>query len=524
MNLKKILSFSILSFLEFFFAFSYDFYTDEKNGPFLQEQRNVVIVDSLHHYDLNPHTASYSSEAQVLTGLYEGLFSYDPQTLSPIPALCKSYKVSRDKKRWTFTLRDDAFFSDGSQITAQSIKDSWIALLSTKNAPFASMLDFISGAKDFRTGKGSAQNVKIEVKDSFTLYIRLNEAASYLPKLLCHQAFTAVSNKMNVYSGAFYLESYKNNILVMKKNFNYWDASNVLIPGITFIQSDDTEENSYMFNTGKADWITGNAEIQKIISKDSLKVSTAFGTTYFFFKINNSPWDKSEFRNALLSAIPYNELRAKYSVPAKTLVYPLSGYNSVIGIDDCDPDYAEESMEDARRKYGIPEDERLTLVFACNDSEYQKEWAQILKKAWEPLGVDLLIQTNSSELYNSSISTWNADLFVYSWLGDFADPMAFLELFRSDSSLNVANYKNIQFDEYMIESSREISDTERYNLLGKAEQTLLDDGMIIPLAHSISLHIIDTNLIGGWNTNALDIHPLKYLYIKHKTLKLPNMI
>lgn len=524
MTLKKILFFLILSSAEIFFAFSYDFYADEKTGPFLTEQRNVVIADSFHHYDLNPHTASYSSEAQVLTGLYEGLFSYDPQTLEPIPALCKSYKVSRDKKRWTFTLRDNAFFSDGSQITAQTVKDSWLALLATKNAPFSSLIDFISGAKDFRTGKGTAENVKIEVKDDFTLYVRLDEAASYLPKLLCHQAFAAVSKNPNIYSGPFYLESYQNNVLVMKKNFNYWDANKVLIPGITFVQNEDAEENAFMFNTGAADWVTGNANVQKIINQNSIKLSTAFGTSYFFFKINNSPWDKSEFRNALLYAIPYNELRGKYSVPAETLVYPLAGYNSVIGINDYDPSYAQECMENARKKYEIPEDERLTLVFACNDSDYQKEWAQLLKKAWEPLGVDLLVQTSSSELYNSSISEWNADLFVYSWLGDFADPLAFLELFRGDSSLNVANYKNEQFDEYLLEASRETFDSERYNLLGKAEQTLLDDGMIIPLSHSISLHIIDTDLIGGWTTNALDIHPLKYLYIKHKVTKLPNMI
>ena len=56
---------------------------------------------------VDPHTANYSSEAQILTGLYEGLFSYDPLTLQPVPAICDTYKLSRDKKTWTFTLKEN---------------------------------------------------------------------------------------------------------------------------------------------------------------------------------------------------------------------------------------------------------------------------------------------------------------------------------------------------------------------------------------------------------------------------------
>ena len=61
-------------------------------------QKNFTIVVSRHNFDLNPHTSAYSVEAQILTGLYEGLFSYDPITLNPEYALATSYRISRDKK------------------------------------------------------------------------------------------------------------------------------------------------------------------------------------------------------------------------------------------------------------------------------------------------------------------------------------------------------------------------------------------------------------------------------------------
>lgn len=502
-------------------SFSFAQESESEENPLY---RNFVIIDIPHTYDLNPHTAAYVSEAQIFTALYEGLFSYHPVTLEPIPAICESYKISRDKKRWTFTLRKDAKFSDGIAITAQTFRDSWIKLLSEHGAPFASMLDCITGAKEFRMGTGTAEEVRIEVRDDFTLVVRLDEPAAHLPKLLCHHAFAAVSPDKDAFSGAFAISSYTPGNLVLAKNENYHSAGEVKIPGITIIQSDDTAENSYLFNTGRADWISGNAESAQIINPNSIHVSAEFGTTYLFFKIKNSPWDKPEFRNALLEAIPYDKLRAKASVKATTLVYPLSGYPEVKGIDDYDPVDAAELMKDARAKYGIEAGEKIPLIFAITPDDYVKEWAELLKAAWEPLGVELTVQTTSFERYNPSIAAWNADLFTYSWIGDFADPLAFLELFRGDSTLNVANYKNPDYDALLSKSATAEDSTEQYKYLSRAEQLLLDDGMLIPVLHAVSVQYIDLNSVGGWQTNALDLHPLKYIYLKQAQTRLPNLV
>ncbi|MDE6774502.1 MAG: hypothetical protein K2J14_07750, partial [Treponemataceae bacterium] len=55
-----------------------------QHAPDAAPQRNFVMLVAKHDYDLHPHRANYSSEAQVLSGLYEGLFSYDPKTLEPV--------------------------------------------------------------------------------------------------------------------------------------------------------------------------------------------------------------------------------------------------------------------------------------------------------------------------------------------------------------------------------------------------------------------------------------------------------
>ena len=77
----------------------------------------------------------------------------------------------------------------------------------------------------------------------------------------------------------------------------------------------------------------------------------------------------------------------------------------------------------------------------------------------------------------------------------------------------------------MQEASRIDNISERYKLMAQAEQILLDESVLIPVSHPVSAHLVNTDEIGGWKINGLDIHPLKYLYIKLAPFsKVPNLV
>lgn len=517
-KLKAILATLVLATT----GWAYDVYSQPDFYP--QDQRTFVIAFPDYEYDLNPHTYSYTTESQIIVGLYEGLFSYNPVNLKPQYALCTSYKISRDKKRWTFTIRDGAKFSDGTPITAQTFRDSWISLLSNPRASFASMLDCVTGAKDFRLGKGREEDVRISAKDEKTLVIYLDKASSHLPSVLCHGAFSAVSNKKNVYSGPFVLKSVDKKSLEMVRNENYWDATSVVVPGIKIIKSNDEKENTHLYNTGVVDWVSTVGDGNKAIDEKSVRIGTEFATTYLFFKIKNKPWNHVEFRRALLEAVPYDQIRKGLLIPARNFVYPLVDYPSVEGLEDYDADDALVMMNQAREKYGVPLDEKIPLIIAVDDVGFIGDVAKILKSAWEPLGVNVIVQTTDAYSYNRKIQSWNADIFVYSWVGDYADPLAMLELFRSDSTLNESKYSSKIFDNYLNQAAECDKMTQRYEFLSKAEEKLLSDAVVIPLYHQVSMNLLSDESIGGWSVNPLDLHPLKNLYIKRKILYLPNLI
>lgn len=511
----------VAAFLLAGIAFSAD---DAEKNDRLEPQRVLNMIDFLHEYDLNPHTAAYTSEAQLMTALYEGLYSYNPVTLEPVPALAESFKVSRSRLRWTFTIRKNAKFSDGSAITAQSVRDSWLTLLENPQASYSSLLDCIEGAEDFRTGKGKKEAVGIIAKNASTLIVTLNTPAPHFQRLLCHHAFAVVPAKNGVYSGSFVLKSYENGILELTKNPKYWDSENVALPEIHIEQSGDPDENTFAINTGAADWVTGNIEPKSLINTRNVNMAAEYGTQFLFFKCQNSPWNNAEFRQALLAAVPWAELRSKAVVGAETLIYPLSMYPSVTGYKDTDVDEALDLMKKARAKAGINNKKEIELVIALSEEESENRFFDLLSAAWKPLGVKVIAQKTPVENYLANIKNWNADLFLYSWIGDFAEPLAFLELFRTESKLRETSWTNAEYDRLLSEASL-ISDTaERYRVFAKAEQLLLDEAVILPISHPVSFHIIDTNVVGGWYSNALDVHPFKYLYLKKPQITVQNLV
>lgn len=495
------------------------------NGINPELQREFLITMPPQNFNLNPHTATYSSEGQILDAIYEGLYSYDPKTLEPKPALATEYKVSRNKTKITYTIRENASFSDGSPINAFSIRASWLMLLSTPNAPYASLLDCVKGAEDFRNGKISEKEVGIIARDNKTLIVNLIQPTAHFNKILCHHAFTVKTGADNVFSGAYVIKERTDNAILLEKNQNYWDSKNVNIPSIRITTSEDINKNAWDFNIGKIDWISSVFNSNKILNRTSVRLTAIFGTEYLFFNCKNSPWNNKDFRNALITAVPWAELRKNNFVQATTLVFPLMNYPKIEGLTDTEPEDAKEMMNEARKNAGIDEEDIITLKIGISaNSERQKRFFEILKEAWQPLGVDLEAQVASNYRYIESIPTWDADIFVYSWIGDFADPIAFLELFREDSTLNQTKWKNEKYNELLKKSAETKDIIEQYKILAEAEQTLLDDGVVMPISHSISLHAIDLNSIGGWFTNALDIHPYKYLYFKETKNQIPNVV
>lgn len=506
-------------------VFGEDFADD---NPFKREkiddsiQRELVLFHSLSNLNLNPHTSAYVFEAQILNSVYEGLFSYNAATLEPDNALAKDFRISRDKLRWTFTIREGAKSSSGKEITALTIKESWLNLISNKGAYYSSLLDVIKGARAYRLGQGKREDVAIYAS-GLKLSVELVKPTSHFNKLLCHHAFSAVLEDSSA-SGAYTIESATPFKVQLKKNPNYWNAEQVHIPSIAIHLTDDSKARVHAFNTGAADWIDGSDEIKKILDKKAIQLSAEFGTEYLFFKNDSKIWSNPNFRNAVLTAIPWKQLRDGNMFPAETLVCPTPGYTSPEGLNYTDLEEAKLMLDAAKQKAGMTQDKKVELLFAIPDTDFLSNRAELLRGPLEEIGVELKTVKIPQQLYLTSIATTQADLFLYTWVGDYSDPLAFLELFRGNSSMNDSHWTDELFDELLDQAAFTNESKERNSLLAKAEDILLSSGEVIPISHPVTCAVIDLNSVGGWISNAMDIHPFKNLYFKKSDIKFKNVV
>jgi peptide/nickel transport system substrate-binding protein/oligopeptide transport system substrate-binding protein len=488
--------------------------------PRVSDRDELTVTFSASDVELDFRKSYMASEAQLFTAIYEGLFSYHPFSMEPVPAVADNWELSDDKKQWTFTIRRDAKFQNGDPVTAENFRAAWISMLSPESdAPYSSLLDIIEGAREYRTGTlRDTGKVGIVAADPRTLVVKLNTPASFFPSMLCHHSFSPIhlsmlneddwSAKLPVSNGPFRIAEMNESKIVLVKNDHYWDVSAVSLNKITLKYTKTGEEASDLWNSGEARWISGDVNSNTLTDRSGIQVNAMFATHYYFIRSKEKPWDDFRIRRALVLALPWDEIRYGHLLPAKTLIYRLRGYPELDGLADTELEEAADILAEAGFPggAGLPE-----LVMRITPSVEAARVSSLMASTWkEKLGVSVRIEVVPYNRYFPMLKTDGYTVGFTTWIGDFADPYTFLQMWRKDSNLNYACHSDDEYEELM-EKSMLAEGESRWAVLADAEKLLLERGSVLPISYSPAINIIDTNELGGWFPNALDIHPFKYL-------------
>ena len=500
------------------------------DGPEFAESRpRVTVRDELtvafskSDVELDFRKSYLASEAQLYTAIYEGLFSYHPLTMEPVSAIAERWELSEDKKQWTFTLRQNASYWNGDSVTAEDFRATWLSLLSPqRDAPYSSLFDIIEGAKEYRTGaERSPDKVGIIASGPKTLVVKLNAPASFFPAMLCHHSFSPThrtmldiddwSRAIPVSNGPFRITEMDEDKIVLAKAENYWDARDVSLSKITIKYTETGDEASSLWNSGEARWISGEVNIDTLTDRSGIQVNAMFATHYYFIRSGEKPWNDHRIRQALVLALPWDEIRNGHFLPAKTLIYPLPGYPRLDGLSETETKKAADLLAEA----GFPGGRGLPdLVIRITPSQEASRIASLMANTWkEELGIPVRVEVVPYSGYFQALKIKGYHVGFSTWIGDFADPYTFLQMWRRDSNLNDAQYNDEDYEALMEQSMLEEGET-RWATLAEAEKLLLERGSVLPISHSPAVNIVDTGELGGWFPNALDIHPFKYLNFK----------
>ena len=488
--------------------------------PRSRERDELVVAFTNDDLELDFRKSYIASEAQLFTAIYEGLFSYHPITLEPVLAAASNWETSEDKKLWTFTIRENARFHNGDRLRAEDFRAAWLSLLEPRrDSPYSSLFDIIEGARDYRLGLGRAGAVGISAPSEKTLVVRLNSPAAFFPSMLCHHSFSPIHpslvNNENwvkpISNGPYYIEEIEDDKIIFLKNPSYWDSRNVRLNKITVKLPPDGDESAALWNSGEARWLHGEISYESLTDLSGIEVNAMFATHYYFIRSAKKPWDDFRLRRALTLVLPWEEIRRGYSLPAKTLIHPIPNYPEIEGLDEVNPDEARKLLSDAgyARGAGLPE-----LVIRITPSREAERVARLMARAWfENLNIPVKIDVIPYRQYFDSLKLDDYDVGSTTWIGDFADPYTFLQMWRRDSNLNDARHNDDDYESLMERSMIE-EGGKRWETLAEAEKLLLDRGSVLPISYNPAINIVDRNEIEGWYPNILDIHPFKYMSLK----------
>ncbi|WP_119308913.1 peptide ABC transporter substrate-binding protein [Cohaesibacter haloalkalitolerans] len=485
---------------------------------------------------LDQHKTQTVYEGHILRDLYEGLMAYSADGKC-VAGVAKAWDVSPDGLVYTFTLRDDAKWSNGDPVVAGDFVYSLRRIEDPATAAqYSTIMYPIMNAEKVNKGELPKEELGVKAIDDKTLEITLNSPTPYFLGQLCHQSGLPVhpasveklgedfSKPGNMVSnGAFTLAEFvPNSHIKLVKNPMFHDAADVKIDTVMYYPTEDRGAALRRFQAGELD-SNNDAPVEQVDFMrenlgDQFRVAPYLGTYYYAVNTTEEKLADPKVRRALSMAIDREFLAddiwggtmlAGYSlVPPGIANYGEPAYADYKDMDQLDrEDAAKKLLEEA----GYSEAKPLEVEIRYNTSENHKNTAVAIADMWKQIGVKTtLLNTDTKTHYANLREHAPFDFARAGWIGDYSDPQNFLMLVESDSGFNYAQWKNAEYDTLMDEAAKTVDLDKRATILFKAEKIFMENLPYVPLLYYSSLSLVSDKL-HGWEDNLLNVHPSRWM-------------
>lgn len=501
--------------------------------------KTLLIGNGTDIESLDPHLVTGQPEHHVITTLFEGLVSPDPENPdADAPGVAASW-TSDDFQTWTFHLRPEARWSDGTPITSADFLYAWKRILSPElGSYYAEMLYLLKGAKAFHQGDTDDFNtVGCTAVDDHTLTVVLEGPAPYFPGMLKHytwfpvpkhtiESYGSSTQRDNpwarpgrlVGNGPFQLATWRiNHYIAVEKNPNYWDAKAVPLNAIHFFPIDNPESEERVFLNGQLH-VTASVPLSKIPRYREQRPSyfhQALELTTEFYRFNTTrpPLDNRAVRSALSLAIDRTALveqviRSGHQ-PATGLTPPGTHPDyPPVDLVRFDPEKARALLAEA----GFPEGKGFRKIeILTNSSPTARTVAEFFQESWKKhLGIEVGILQQEWQVYLDSQQRLDFDISRAGWVGDYTDPFTFLGIFRSGDGNNNTGWGNPLYDQWLAEATLETDTAQRLKLMRKAETLLMEELPITPIFWRMESMLLRPEVL-GWKHSVISHRSYKTL-------------
>jgi oligopeptide transport system substrate-binding protein len=485
---------------------------------------------------LDHHRTSTVAEGNLIRDLYETLVVNGPDG-EVIEGVAESWEVSEDGLTYTFTLRENARWSNGDPVTADDFVFAFRRIMDpATGAGYASVLYPIRNAEAINSGGMDPDELGARAVDDRTLEIALENPTPYFLALLTHQtgaplrrasveehgdAFTRPGNMVT--NGAYMLESFvPNDRIVLQKNAEFWDAGNVAIETIHYIPFEDRAACLRRFEAGEvhicSDVPAEQMAYMRANLADQLRIAPYLGTYYLPIKTTKPVLEDPRVRQAISMVIDREfiaeQVWQETMLPAYSFVPP--GIDNYVedaphlAYADMDPLDREDEAIALLEEAGI-EPGSLNIELRYNSSENNRNTMAAIADQLQVLGIGATLnEMEGANYFNYLREDRDFDMVRAGWIGDYNDPQNFLFLFETGVSFNYPRWSNEEYDALMRRAAETGDLEERAQVLAEAETLFLEHVPAIPILYYSSRALV-SDRIEGWEDNILNNHATRWL-------------
>ena len=479
--------------------------------------------------NLDPQKASFVGEIQWIMLNWQALMTFD-KDMKPIPGAAESVEPSADGKTYTFKLRANSKYSDGSPLTAQNFEYAWKRVADPRVAGEYQFIgcDIIQGYSEFAAnvcqGKSLTETLALDLDslrnqmgvkavDEQTLQVQLVNPAPYFLSIAAlwvgvpvreqdtqDETSLATGVPANyVGNGPFKLTAHQpDQSATFEKNENYQGPLGpVKLDKIEMRVIKESQIAFQAYQNGELD-IEGVApEDLSTVQNDptlSKQVIDLPNNCTFYLGFNNAkpPFDNIKVRQAFAQSVDrqawVRDVQQGLGAPTQSFIP--EGFPGYMKSDQWafDPAKAKQTLADAgfANGQGLPP---IKLTFSSS-ARNKVRFEFLANQFKQNLGIDAQLDPVDPTAYTALVKdpATVPQMFYLGWCADFPDPQNWLTaVFKTGgSSAARISFSNQQYDQLVSQADVELDPQKRMQLYDQAQQLLIEQAPVAFISSSNS--------------------------------------
>jgi len=473
---------------------------------------------------LDSSRSTDSASGIILGHVLEGLLRVDEKN-KLVPGVAKRWEITSTGAK--FWLRDNAKWSDGSQVTAHDFIFAWKTVVDPATASqYAFFLYPLKNAEAINSGEMPLDQLGARALDDLTIELEFENPISYFDKLVAFSTYFPIKesfyNSTNgkfgsdadtlLFNGPFVITQWIHSAqLLVEKNQHYWDKDSIRLDAInwSYITADTTAKLN-LFKDKRIALVQLDAETLESALNNRWNLKQFSDGSIFYIEFNHRQGRLTtnyHLRRALQlvnnsSELVYKVIKLPGNLPGTSL-FPSwqMGENKLFQLEYPTPvhkvniEEAKRHLEIARQELGL--DSFPPLVMLASDTPTARKQAEYYQNVFKrTLGLEIKIDMQIFKQRLAKMLSGEFDIVMAGWGPDYEDPLTFADLFASWNIQNRGRYNNPQLDRQVRIAQGSLNQAERMQAFGAIQDILYNDAVIIPNYERGRIYVLDPRIKG----------------------------